>query len=524
MRTERKGLLLFLVLGIWAFAASTAVRADTPDITGPWHGTWEIAEYFGITSNFSATFWDSPYGLLAIMYIPEFGFFGEVPYDLLPVTVEETPAGYVVTIGVAGFSEIWGVLDGDSISGSFYAYSDGEPPLVYTGAWYAERDTGQMGLPGETPGPACEELPPLYCLGDSAYCSELVLFEPETGPGYEDYPQSPETEENQYFSYLRRDLRVLVKYATAKVDCKSAGWDYGNFAPLCLGDMSEADGSTPGASFGFLRHPPGTHENGRDIDVAYYQLYAADNRLRPVGVHYDGYFEAYHLVEPPYALDLWRTALLIAYLSEHPRVRVIGVDGQIGPILEDALDTLVGLGWLDAGLRESIPLAYEVENTGLGWYYTHHHHMHISMNPVYDIVTSLELAPETLNRESGGKFVTAHVEFIELLDVNQVDTSSVALILDGQTMLYAQPREVRISDYNENGIPDLTVKFDRKAVLESVEEGSMEISITGLVDGVFFQESDTIHVLGSPPSNLSQETERHRNRQIPFVRPGERGI
>jgi hypothetical protein len=520
MRKGKICLLLLVVLSIWIFAGSAPATADPPDITGQWYGTWEVAEYAGWTSNFSMIFWDSPYGLLAIMYVPEFGLFDEY----LPVTIEESPAGYLVTIGVAGYSEIWGVLDGDSLSGFFYAFFDGDPPFMYTGIWYAERYTGQEVSPGEAPGASCNALPPLYCMGDAEYCSELVPFEPTTGPGYLDYPSSPETDENRYFSYLRRDLMLLVKYATAKIACKTADWDYGNFAPLGLDDMSEADGSTPGTSFGFLRHPLGTHDGGRDIDTGYYQLYAADNLFRAVGVHYDGYFEALHLVEPAYALDVWRTALFIAYLSEHPRVRVIGVDGQIGLVLEDAFDELVELGWIDPDLRESIPLAYEVEDTGLGWYYFHHTHMHISMNRVYDIVSSAELEPDTLNKESEGKFVTAHIEFIEVLDASQIDTSSVALILDGYTMLYAEPQDVRISDYNENGIADLTVKFDRQEALESMNNGDVEISITGLVDGVFFQESDTIRVLGNPPSGLEQAGERHGRPHVPFVRPGGRGM
>jgi hypothetical protein len=352
----------------------------------------------------------------------------------------------------------------------------------------------------------------------------LVLFEPAIGVGYLDFPSPPETEQSQYFSYIRRDLMLLVKYATAKTACKTACWDYGNLAPLGLGDMSEADGSTPGTSFGYLRHPVGTHEDGRDIDTAYYQLFSTDNRLRPVGEHYVGYFEAYHLTGPPYALDTWRTALYIAYLSEHPRIRVIGVDGQIGPVLEEALDALVEAGWLDAGLRESIPLAYEVEDTGLGWYYFHHHHMHISMNPVYDIVTSAELQPHTLNRQSEGNFLTAHIEFDEAYDASEIDISSVALILNGHTMQAAEPANVRISDYNENGVADLTVKFDRQEALESIGNGFVEIAVTGLIDGVFFQESDTIRVLGSPAPGKGQAGQKHDHPYVPLSRPGGRGM
>ena len=73
----------------------------------------------------------------------------------------------------------------------------------------------------------------------------MVLFEPSEGVGYVDYPSYPETAEDQLYSYIRRDLMRVVKYATAKVACKTAGWDYGNIAPLGLGDMSELGGRRP---------------------------------------------------------------------------------------------------------------------------------------------------------------------------------------------------------------------------------------------------------------------------------------
>jgi hypothetical protein len=446
---------------------------------GQWYGHGEVTGLGG--SIISITFLDNPYGLLAMTYIPVLGLFDQE----LPATIEEVEGETIVTFGVPGLLEMSGVLDEDTISGKLNLVFDGEP---YTGLWYAEKYTDKPLLPGE-------DLPPLYCTGSAEYCSELVTFEPSTGVGYLDYPINGETLDDQYRSYVRRDLMQLVKYATAKVNCKAADWDYGNFAPLGLGDMSEADGSIPGTSIGEPGHPPGTHEDGKDIDIAYYQLYAVDNLLRPVGRHYDGYIEANHLVEPPYALDIWRTALYIAYLSEHPRVRVIGVDGQVGLVLDEALDELVSTGWIDQDLRDRIILVYEVTDEGLGFYYYHHHHMHLSINPVYPgLLLSAELEPERLNRESQDNFITAYIELDEGL-ADQIDIGTVALILDGNTMLYAEPDQSEVSDYNENGILDLTVKFDRQAILETIGDGEVEISITGSVYGNFFQGTDTILVL-----------------------------
>jgi hypothetical protein len=105
--------------------------------------------------------------------------------------------------------------------------------------------------------------------------------------------------------------------------------------------------------------------------------------------------DAFHLLGEPYALDVWRTALFIATLFEHPRIRVVGVDGRIGPLLDNAFDELVSLGWIDFEPRESIELAFEVSDTGLGWFLFHHHHMQVSLKPVRDLEASVVLKTTT---------------------------------------------------------------------------------------------------------------------------------
>lgn len=239
----------------------------------------------------------------------------------------------------------------------------------------------------------CNDLPPRDCGEDDTVCSELVKFDPAMGPGYIDYPVNRETWDDQYRSYLRRDLQLLIQYASARVACETDGWDYWPFMVAGLGDMSEADGSTPGTSTGHPDHPLGTHEDGNDIDVAYFQkdsqkaLIKLEDRQTELEANLLGSMckhtrfgmDVYHCTDSPRLLDPWRTALFIAYVAESPYTRVIGVDGQIGPILDDALDQLVQSEWIDADLREQIPLAYEATNEGMGWFRHHHHHLHISM-------------------------------------------------------------------------------------------------------------------------------------------------
>lgn len=240
--------------------------------------------------------------------------------------------------------------------------------------------------------PPCGDLPVLDC-EDDAYCLEIVPFEPVSGTGYNNYPVNDESWGNQYRSYLRRDLRILIKYAAAKVTCTTAAWNESQVQEIGLGDMSEADGAIPGTSNNDPDHPWGTHQMGNDIDVAYYQnssqslLLTMEKSwsgldgyiLRPVCKFTRFGMNVYHCTDLPYLLDPWRTALFIAYLTENPYLRVIGVDGQAGPVLETALDQLVEAGWVDSDLRDQIPLAYETIPEGMGWFKHHHHHLHISM-------------------------------------------------------------------------------------------------------------------------------------------------
>jgi len=173
---------------------------------------------------------------------------------------------------------------------------------------------------------------------------------------------------------------------------------------------------------------------------------------------------------------------------------VIGVDGQVGLMLEAAFEELVQLGWIDAADRDAIPLAYEVTDQGWGFFKFHHHHLHISMRDVHDILSDMDLAPATLNRKSNGKFFTAHIEFDGEYDVNDVDLSSVMLVIDGHSMIPALADRASISDFNDNGIPDLTLKFDRQSVIESAGPGYVEVAITGTIDGVVFSDTGAITV------------------------------
>lgn len=252
---------------------------------------------------------------------------------------------------------------------------------------YCIADIGTLPL---EPALDCDVLPSANCEDDdltcipdwrcTSNCSEIIQFEAISGDGYWNYPLNGETWGNQYRSFVRRDVMMLVKYASASVRCMSQNWTFGNQEPLGLGDMSEANGDIPGESIGQPGHPEGTHVNGHDMDIAYYQMNPPDNKLRSVCEHTINGQDQYHCVAPPNNLDVWRTALFLAKVQDTPAFRVVGVDGQIGPLVESAISQMCGAGWISGSACSSPAVAYEVTNTQRGWYYFHHHHFHISVS------------------------------------------------------------------------------------------------------------------------------------------------
>ena len=474
---RRRASLLSAIISIGVLALPSWAEAEETSLTGDWYGVWHhdaihYGSVFHLIINQESSF--------VVINIPEVGLLDQ-----------PLPAGFSgdsLEIYFGPYALV-GDFDGETIVGSILYNT------VTVGTWQVYPQIEGPILPASAPGPSCENLPDLYVVGPPAYAMEILPFDPDFGAGYIDYPVNGETWDNQFRSYARRDLIQLVKHATAKIECKTSDWDYWSFAPLGLVDMSESDGSIPGTSVGYPGHPPGTHEDGNDMDLAYYQLNTPDNSARDIGYHYDGYDEVYHLTSEPFCLDPLRTALFISYLAEHPHLRVIGVDGQAGLIIEDALDILVAMGWIDENHRNNIPLAYEVEDEGYGWFLFHHHHLHVSMVRIHDIVSLVEVEPGSLNKKSKGQYITVYLELDEEYDLAGVDAGSLALIVNGQTAVPAVESKVQIADYNSNGIPDLTMKFDRQTVIDAIGSGFVNLAITGSVEGVIFQGTDTIHVL-----------------------------
>lgn len=113
---------------------------------------------------------------------------------------------------------------------------------------------------------------------------------------------------------------------------------------------------------------------------------------------------------------------------------------------------------------------------------------------------TIDIDPDTLNLKSKGKFITCYIELPEDYYVEDIDRDSVALTEINDDLLDSPlytlgPSE--IGDYDEDGIPDLMVKFDREKLIAVLGVGDeVEITARGkLINGTLFKGSDTIKVI-----------------------------
>jgi hypothetical protein len=172
------------------------------------------------------------------------------------------------------------------------------------------------------------------------------------------------------YNWLRREAIMLVRHAIHEVQQQFPGT-----TPLGLMDMCQIDGITPGFDVGQPRHPESTHDEGGNIDIAYYQTIGDYSQGQVIcdanGTSTDGYYctsVANHVV------DLPRTAYFLAMLAQSDRFRVAGADKLIAPLILEALEDLKTSGVISTQLFDKTAgsIAY-----GDGWPF-HHHHIHVS--------------------------------------------------------------------------------------------------------------------------------------------------
>jgi hypothetical protein len=116
------------------------------------------------------------------------------------------------------------------------------------------------------------------------------------------------------------------------------------------------------------------------------------------------------------------------------------------------------------------------------------------------VSATVDINPDTLNLKSKGKFITAYIELAEGYYVEDIYVNSVTLAKINDFLLDPPLYTVgpsAIGDSDDDGIPDLMVKFGRQELIPLLEVGNAELTVTGgMVDGLIFEGTVTIRVIG----------------------------
>ncbi|MFH0767975.1 MAG: carboxypeptidase regulatory-like domain-containing protein, partial [Chloroflexota bacterium] len=115
------------------------------------------------------------------------------------------------------------------------------------------------------------------------------------------------------------------------------------------------------------------------------------------------------------------------------------------------------------------------------------------------IEADIDIKPESLNLKSKSdkNAVTAYIELPTGYDVSQIDVSSVMMDVNSTTVA-VQLTPTAIGDYDEDGVADLMVKFNRQDVINALDGSAKEVTLllTGpLVDGTEFRGEDTVRLI-----------------------------
>ena len=113
------------------------------------------------------------------------------------------------------------------------------------------------------------------------------------------------------------------------------------------------------------------------------------------------------------------------------------------------------------------------------------------------IQATIDIDADTLNLKSKGKWITAYIEFPEGYDVLDIEVSEILL----NSSISAEEKPASIGDYDNDGILDLMVKFDRQDLIDLLknigikDKDIVKLTVVGnLLDGISFEGSDTITV------------------------------
>jgi PKD repeat protein len=126
----------------------------------------------------------------------------------------------------------------------------------------------------------------------------------------------------------------------------------------------------------------------------------------------------------------------------------------------------------------------------------------VTITSLVALSATVDFKPETLNLESKGSWITAYIELPEGYDVSDIDRTTLLLngTLPVDPFWIDKPLESVVGDYDNDGVTDLMVKFDRQALIEylkaqGITEAEVTLTITGEAGGIQLEGSDTIQVI-----------------------------
>lgn len=117
----------------------------------------------------------------------------------------------------------------------------------------------------------------------------------------------------------------------------------------------------------------------------------------------------------------------------------------------------------------------------------------------------VNVAPDTLNLKSRGKWVAGYIELPEGYDVNDIDFSSIRLN-DTIAIDYSAP--IIVGDHDHDGITDLSVRFDRSRIIvwleatdnfeDTINDDEVTLELIGEITEATFVGYDIIKITCTP--------------------------
>lgn len=112
----------------------------------------------------------------------------------------------------------------------------------------------------------------------------------------------------------------------------------------------------------------------------------------------------------------------------------------------------------------------------------------------------VDVEPNTLKRSSRRKSITAYIE-IRNYRLEQINRATI-----NAYGVPARPWPTAIGDHNENGIPDLMVKFDAQSLLSLLPDGQTLIIVSGeFMDRTLFEGSATVRIIQGQGKETEEE-------------------